>query len=562
MRRYLYGYRIGEVDLPQLPDEYKPHVIAIHTPYDLTKRPIVGVSAGCHVEGVALPHPDPECTHTMIGGVKKRMATKTPALSRKHLRKLGRFVDKWLKRNLVPLSTDTDVSFETWLNAIDQPQWRKDQLLKIYQQRGGKPKSKDFVVGGFMKDEHYVEYKHARGIYARKDMFKCLSGPWFKVIEKELFKRPEFVKKIPVKDRAKYITEMLYQTDKKYIATDYSSFESHFVSEVMHACEFKLYKYMTQNIPGHKQFYSYLDDVLAGVNHIDFKNFLFKIRGCRMSGEMCTSLGNGFSNLMLMLYACKVSGARNVNGVVEGDDGLFVFDGVPPTIGLFKEIGFTIKLEVYDNLSEASFCGLIFDQEDQHIIVEPLSKLVGFAYLPRRYSFSKRSKHLQLLKAKSLSFLFQYPGCPILRSLALYGLRMTVGYRPDFRIYDKYHLEHKTEMEEFVRSAGACEPIKMRTRLLMEKKFGITLEQQKRTEDYLDSLNDVKELKMPWLIFHEHWTDYYVKYSFNMKPVPSIDKPPMLWLRPKRWEGNCVWDCRYFRWTNTHQGSFLFDPKL
>jgi hypothetical protein len=51
---------------------------------------------------------------------------------RRWRRDLARFVRKWLNKNLVPLSFDTDVSFETWIGEINQTEDRKNELRKIY----------------------------------------------------------------------------------------------------------------------------------------------------------------------------------------------------------------------------------------------------------------------------------------------------------------------------------------------------------------------------------------------------------------------------------------------
>jgi len=520
--------------MPQLPEDYKfPCGIEVRKNCNLTKRPIVAASTGCNVKGVSLPHPDPECHDTMIAGVKKRLIGKPPNMSPKHHKGLKKFVKRWLKKNLTPLARDTDLTLDTWLAEIDHPQSRKDCIRKKYEQRLGILRKKDFHVTAFMKDEHYTEYKHARGIYSRSDQFKAKVGPIFRAIEKEVFKHPAFIKKIPVDQRAKYVMERLYRTGKRYIATDYTSFESHFIREVMEICEFQLYKYMTQYIPQRQEFWNILDQVLAGLNVINFRDFTAYVIACRMSGEMCTSLGNGFSNLMLMMYACQVSGARNIAGVVEGDDGLFVYDGNPPTIELFKEIGFTIKLEIFDNISEASFCGLIFDETDEAIITEPLAKLVSFGYVPRRYALSKKSKHLKLLRAKSLSFLYQYPGCPILRSLALYGLRISEGYRADFGIFDSYHMNMKEEMLNYHRkNSGAYMPIGFNSRLLMERKFGITVAEQLKTEAYLDSLNSLQELEISWLNFKTEWLHYDAHYCHAGALSTSAEYPDLVFGLP------------------------------
>ena len=235
-----------------------------------------------------------------------------------------------------------------------------------------KRKRKYFIVKLFAKDEVYVDFKHAGGIYARDDVAKCYFGPYFKRIEDELYKHPSFIKHVPVSERAKYISEMLDRPGGVFIQTDYSSYESHFSPEMMKSCEFVLYEYMYSKTPGGNGAVGVMKKVLAGVNPIENRYFNCAILACRMSGEMNTSLGNSFSNLMLYSFVASKLDLEPV-GVVEGDDGLFLaYPDKAPTTEMFTEMGCIIKLNQFKHLSEASFCGLLFDEVDKQIITDPV----------------------------------------------------------------------------------------------------------------------------------------------------------------------------------------------
>jgi hypothetical protein len=54
-----------------LPQVKRDLIITPPLPWDPSIRPIIQRSLGCHVRGVALPHPDPACPNTMIAGVCK-----------------------------------------------------------------------------------------------------------------------------------------------------------------------------------------------------------------------------------------------------------------------------------------------------------------------------------------------------------------------------------------------------------------------------------------------------------------------------------------------------------
>ncbi|APG76457.1 hypothetical protein 2 [Hubei tombus-like virus 36] len=450
----------------------------------------------------------------MRSGVRKRFAIKTPTPKPGKLDRLGEFVDKWLQQNLTPLAPDSDTTVEHWLSQTNYPAYRRAELLDKNDKITNDMDTKLFRVKSFMKDECYPEYKHARAINSRTDEFKTLVGPTFKLIEKELFELPWFIKKIPVKDRPNYIMERLYRPNGKYYATDYTAFEAHFTKPVMDACENRLYKYMTQHLPNHKKFMWYIDNVIGGRNVCDFKHLTVEIDATRMSGEMNTSLGNGFSNLMLFLFMAHEKGCTNVTGVVEGDDGLFVLEGPGITEEDAKECGFFLKIESHLSIATASFCGIIFDEEDRNNLTNPLAELVNFGWTTGQYARSKRARHLELLRSKALSLFYQYPGCPVLSSLANYALRCTIGYKAKLKFF-----RNMWEREQFIealkfKDEAIVRPVGNGSRLLVEELFGLSVTDQLRTEAYLDSLDTIQELDMPWLEwnYHKHWKHYADNY--------------------------------------------------
>ncbi len=524
----LLGYRYREVPLDKLPPVKEGTVITEPDVIGGNERIIVAKSLGCHVRGAALPHPDPSDSETMIAGVTKRFAVRPPEIDRNTLRRFGKFVDRWLEENFVPLSADTDLSFETWLAETDYPEWRKDELRKSYEEdtdlskvdmkRLNRRQRRLLECKSFMKDEHYEKYKHARGINSRHDRFKCHAGPLFKAIEKVVYAHPAFIKHVPVADRPKYIMDRLYRSGAKYLATDYTSFESLFRKIIMKKCEFKLYRYMLRHLTEVRK--SLLLKVLGGRNKCRYRNFVVELEATRMSGEMCTSLGNGFSNLMFMLFTCSEKGATNVVGVVEGDDGLFSMDGPIPNEDDFKKLGLVIKAEVHLNIETASFCGMVFDIEDRLIVTDPRKVLCSFGWTGSEYWRAKPQTLLKLLRAKSLSLAYQYPGCPILGALAEYGLRVTACVEKDAGWKDWFLNRRMNSYErERARQVMASIPRTMEpptnTRLLVERLYGIPVNYQRRIEEYLHSLNSMQELDHPMIadLMKSEWVHYYGHYS-------------------------------------------------
>lgn len=520
-----YGYRIGEVRLKPLAP--LNHTATISMPkgnVDQDRRPPVAITLGTHVDGCAPPKPDLSHTKTAMRGTIRRFATRPQRMNRRQRNRLRKFIKRWLKKNLVPLDPDTDFSVESWLKTTNYPAARQMELLAVHQAMICAYDPEYWVVKSFIKEETYPEYKDARPINSRSDEFKTIAGPYFKRIEEQLFKLDWFIKKIPVPERAKYIKDKLYHPSAKYLASDYTSFEAHFTREVMETIELQLYQYMMSKCPNHL-FTHVVLAALTGMNHVKFKDFTVNIEAIRMSGEMCTSLGNGFSNLMLMLFALHDNGCTHVAGVVEGDDALFAYRGRPPDGEYFRDLGFNIKLEYHDELNTASFCGLVFDIEDLVNVTDVRQVLLNFGWTTRAYVLSNRGTRMMLLRAKGFSLAYEYRGCPILGALARYALRVTRTFSK--QKLHRYVTESKN-INEYERGTlleaikiypiVANMPVPTNTRYLVERLYGVTVETQIAIEKYLDSLTKLQPLRLPAIYdimpeVSKHYFHHYVRHA-------------------------------------------------
>ncbi len=502
------------------------------------------VAFSVYWRSVGLPTGDVTDTRSLEAGVRNRFARRPPTPNRELLRKLSKYVRRWLKRNMVPLSSYSDTTVETWLQGTSYPAWKKQELRetwrKVCDAGGIRANPKWLKVKSFGKRESYTDWKHLRGINARPDEAKCAFGPIFHLIEKALFSRPEFIKKIPIAERPRYIRDRLLRTGSKYVATDYSSFEALFTREIMEAVEFQLYDYMTSKLPEHEEFMSLVRDVLGGLNICQYKNFIVEIFATRMSGEMCTSLGNGFSNLMFMEFMCEQVGCRNVVGVVEGDDGLFSMIGEPPTKEDFAQLGLIIKAEYHTNLSEASFCGLVFDPEDLVNVTDVRKVLAGFGWTDwQAYGQARQSKLDHLMRVKALSLVHQYPGCPILQSFARAVLRNTFHMG---RLSSSIAIARKNagwwEREKLDEMALHAEswmakvrPPPMNTRMLVERLYGLTVEVQIELERQFDGWTSLHSFDLCDLVsVPTQWLDYAAQYVREDYMDQCIVKLP-LWPR-------------------------------
>jgi len=467
----------------------------------------VAVSLGPHYATASYPHPSMSHLPSAVAGVAQRVAGDVPKPDRKLLRKLSNFIDEWLELNITPLEADFDVSFDVWIESTHYPAWRKKELRDLY--LAGIDDPPDFThwkfikCKAFVKDENYNRPKFNRGIYSRVDPFKVFSGPIFRAIEGLVYSKSEFIKHVPVLQRAEHLRCVLRGGESsllKFMETDYTSFEKHFTREILAATEFKLYKHCVKRLPDGPEWYRTITKVLGGKNRITFRDFSVDIQASRMSGEMNTSLGNGFVNLMLFLFIMKEMGNENYNCAVEGDDLIASFEGDYPTEKMYADLGFTIKIEPKNSLSEASFCGLIFDDEELISITDPIKVILNLPWSNARFTNAGTRLRKRLLKSKALSAYHQYRGVPIVQSFAKNILRLLGNVRTDHRMLNNYR--HQQLLELMMHGMPPEIEVGPLTRELMHKKFGISPKSQIELEKYFDSMTELDQWHHPVIDDH------------------------------------------------------------
>jgi len=534
----LFGYIPGEQTLPDISTGVKEGVeIKIRNVAPTEKR-AVAVTIGGGTSAVP-PHPDIKSALGKVGGVMKRAACKTPVIDRGLLNEMRSFTRQFVREVYVPLLAESNINVQDWLKGSSYPLWRQEQLMQTYETEVERPEVLKHVeklrsVQSFVKSEFYatLEYKWPRIINARCDAAKTVFGPYISAVEHAVYGTTlpgtdfsPFIKHIPVAERPRYMMRFFSGLTGQVIATDYTTFEASFVKELMSAVEFELYDWMLSSLPEHDQIMQLLRMTLLGRNKCDFRDLLVSIDATRMSGEMCTSLGNGFSNLVFMHFACSKMGSTCL-GFIEGDDGLFVVDGPVPTTELFSKMGLVMKLEKHDDIAGASFCGMIFDPEELEVIADPKKILATTPWLPAQYAGARLSKKKALLRCKALSLAAQYPCMPIISAYSRYLLRATRGQSLEWALrvngndstWRYKQILHATAGERPVGEPGP------RTRALMEKSFGVPVSYQLYLESYFDSLVGLVDLspEIVGFIMPDEWKRNYVHYVRTADPRKPV----------------------------------------
>jgi hypothetical protein len=505
-------------------------------------RKSVRVSLGCEVEGVSLPVPDFDHQPSILAALTKRVAAAMPPINNRRLMGFRRFVKRFMNKNLKSLKFTPEETFEfdEWIEGAPYAETRKRELKLVQLENNMlsfqslNTKKYRPRVKGFIKDEPYPDPKHFRGIHSRDDPYKCRTGPYFKKFGDRLFALKWFIKKIPIDDRPAALLEKLARFRTIY-CTDFSQFESTFVRELM-KIEIMVYKWSLEGHPRLNEMMSLFDHLLRD-NVVDYKHFTFKVQSKRMSGEMNTSCGNGLMNLLLTMYILSLKGNNldDVDGFFEGDDGIIGCE-ILPTAQDYTDLGARIKIAIPTSIAEASFCGNVFHPDHLHNVTNPSEASVCFGWsYGRKYRFANRETLERLLLAKSLSYLYQYPGCPIIRSLALYGIRCTKKHIKS--IDEKFMINslgngNRYYYEEILSKAlhiledsnKLNVTIGAGTRELVERLYGISIAAQLRAEEYLDNLEGIQTLKLaPFLNCNPCWYQndlMYTRLVDRTKPDP------------------------------------------
>lgn len=312
-----------------------------------------------------------------------------------------------------------------------------------------------------------------------------------------------------------------------FVETDFSSFESSFTLEFMKMCEFKLYRYMYSLNPHHLTQIEFIIRVISGKNILQFKKFRAIVRAVRMSGETNTSLGNGFSNLMLMLFYAYKHGLTT-EGACEGDDGNFGFyDMIPDPGGFFEKLGFTLKFKIVDDLSQLMFCSTIYSHGCN--MIDYKKPLLTTGWVKACYRDAKDSKIKQLWKAKLLSLYARINNkCPIVSAFCLAYLRLN-GSRPLMGVKSQYEIEQYLLIDKNP-DLNVEIDIPYGAREIYARKFGVSPESQVHLEAMFLNLTEADHYNTPIddLLFpasYFNYNDNFTTYNFySIMPVVRQNK--------------------------------------
>lgn len=378
--------------------------------------------------------------------------------------------------------------------------WLNDSKYTLAQKRDFRDAYDDYMTGivdkellccnSFLKKEIYPEKKYGRVINSRSDQFKAVVAPYIKLVEEQVFSTDHFVKHhLP-----SFTAHRLVEIKEKFgsvVETDYSSFEGSFTQAFMQACELQLFKHILADNP------LILDLITSSYNRpnkIVFKDrSSFTFIGSRMSGEMWTSLANGFSNAMLLEFCAFKSGAE-VDYIVEGDDGFYgttnSFDNT-----IVERLGFRLKIEEVNDINDCSFCGVKVDASGANT-GDALKQLTNLGYTCDPGCLQPRAKKRRkfMLKAKMMSAKVIFGNSPIMhtcinRTLRKYANHHLVGNRKNI-LYKTFYWVQKLGLDGFLDEKEIQVQVSDSDRIIFENISNVHINEQTRIEHEIGQLDD------------------------------------------------------------------------
>lgn len=477
----MYGYDVRRDPVSEA-KEINPNAEVKHlVGHPVDARP-VACSLFCPILGAVPPMPDTKSASNAIAGAKKRFIRALPSVEPEVLESIGWFVDHHILPHINHEIIGVKEEFDSPISLLASSHYsdsRKAQLLREFLEspseianEGGASVNvqwyKHLKNKSFIKTEHYTgdihsdEYKAARLINSRSDAFKVAFAPYFKHIENVLYHSKlgqrfcPFVKGVSREYVPEYIQSNLGGLPGRYVGSDHTAFEAHMIPEIMRVIELKVYKYILSSVPGGDIAFRVIEAALAGRNECNLKmgndTVTVRVDGVRMSGDLCTSVGNGITNYVIAKYVpWAVSGKMQdphqiVEGCVEGDDGIFRMMVEPPTVEQFIKCGFEVKLTEAQTVGRVGFLKMFwneFQSEGSYENIHQVEAIHGFILNPAEVlskigwtsSNRRNTGHFSLVQlrlAKAMSLYLESVGCPIIHKFAIANLKYALSSHDDY----------------------------------------------------------------------------------------------------------------------------------
>jgi len=391
-----------------------------------------------------------------------------------------------------------------------------EEAVKMYIGRPIDKVKEVFSREFFLKAEWYYKINYARGIFPPHALIKGIMGPIVSSVEDLVYtKSTNSIK--PFNPDLKVIKLINKFGNCVTINTsDISKMESAYCREFLKLVDGTCLKFFLE--------FEWWSDVDAYVRYVTHK-FKFKehsrcvqfLIACkRFSGEITTSWGHFMLNILIVYYIAFVCNI-DVEIIAEGDDNIVCWYG-RPDFTIYAKLGLTVKLQTFDMIGKASFCHVEFNQDTLTRFRCAREILMKLTYTLSKYRNTvNRNMRLGLLKAKTLSCLYEFPRCPIISIVAYNLYKQVFNYEP---IFDWNENSYKKSLYASLPLAVNKKPeILVADRYIYSELYQLTPETQIILEEASESIR-VTDLYWPAvfdeLLFstHEYSKDWFALQSY------------------------------------------------
>jgi hypothetical protein len=537
----LYGYRHGDAGIPVI--DVNPNgkggnkgswkLTLNGADHTHTRKPM-GVKHWVGLNGVTRPMIDRDDYVSAILGCIHRVSPDMPRITQERHKELGEFCDRIFPQFFSPLDWDELLTYEEYLDHVRPTKGERyvaDLRRYHYERIGDFLKAKNGrTCSSFIKDEAYDEWKNARsiqGVSKQSLQFDTVSyfNRVIKSIEKQVYGKMEgTIKGLTPHERADLIFEFGDYFTKN--TDDYKSYEASFSYEVFSSIQFRFYRYMLSKFPPKTS--KAIIDLISNENTMVFKYFTYKVRCRRMSGDPDTALGNVVDNwvdTLFLLWKNGIDPSRATEMIfVEGDDKTMCLDGALVDAEMsnthFRESGKRSKAKSGLTHEENDMCQLVTSTRETEkgkkvLLTDVWKVLAQYAVINVKYARAGRKVFNSLLRAKALSLLYLYRGCPVVHVLALKLLYVTRDVNVRDNHWDSiasYKLDIQEVKKMNWRDFAGME-ITMEDRIALEISKDCPVAMQVKMEEIITTWDGKSGLDIPVEWFPEPWSVYDELYT-------------------------------------------------
>lgn len=367
--------------------------------------------------------------------------------------------------------------------------------------------ARDCRVKVFTKDEYRKPGGAPRAIQPRSPRFNVNLGRYIKHLEHRIFEaineifdptheHKTVAKGMNMRERGNVIAAMWKEfNDPIAVGLDASRFDQH-INQLLLEFEHQVYHmWSTGEDPSLPRLSKLLRSQLRNVGKYSGKDgsIRYKVNGCRMSGDMNTSLGNVIIMTALMYAYFESKGLdKQVKLLNDGDDCVIIMDKrnlkhfMDGLQDWFLEMGLTMEYDgIYHSLEEVEFCQSrpVKENGGYRLVPRPTKRLYSDLVTTKPvYSKKVYTKQLGAIAGCGLA---ASTGVPVFQSFYKWLGRGATPWIPtEGSYYHKFRQELVEGMEMKERTPTIDE------RISFYFAFDITPDEQTLLEKYYDSLDD------------------------------------------------------------------------